>query len=208
LDARFDEALTFASRLHRAQRRKGTSIPYISHLLAVCALVIEDGGSDDEAIAALLHDALEDQASRYPGGRSALRLFIEHSFGSRVLKIVDDCTDDERLGKLNWRGRKNAYLEHIRQADAASRRVSCADKLHNARCILADCRKIGEHVWERFRTKSRDDQLWYYAELVRAFNETSTAALAEELGRVVAELRRECGVAATEEPQTVGREVG
>jgi hypothetical protein len=111
-----------------------------------------------------------------------------------VLAIVNACTDDdgfEKSTKSEWLARKQLYLEHVRHADLATRRVSCADKLHNARCLLADYRQVGEAVWERFRTKSREDQVWCYTELARAFLETGTGPLAQELSRVVAGLCRE-----------------
>lgn len=189
LTARFDEALMFASRLHSAQKRKGTGVPYISHLLAVAALVIEDGGNEDEATAALLHDAIEDQGKHYPGGREALRQYIRLSFGPTVLDTVDACTDDE--SPATWRSRKQAHLNRIRELSPAARRVSCADKLHNARSTLADYRRYGDELWKRFRTGNQDDQLWYYEELVRAFRETGGGPLADELGRVVEELKAE-----------------
>ncbi len=200
---RFDEALKFASGLHCTQLRKGTEIPYISHLLAVTALVIEDGGSEDEAIAALLHDAIEDQGDNFPGGRSALRRLIAANFGGVVLNIVNACTDDdevppeEKKDPARWRARKQAYLDHIPQMSPAARRVSCADKLHNARSVLTDYRERGEAVWSRFRTKSGSDQLWYYRELVRAFKE-GTGRLARELERMVDELERERGAKGTD----------
>ncbi|RPJ21163.1 MAG: HD domain-containing protein, partial [Planctomycetaceae bacterium] len=126
---RFDEALKFASRLHCAQVRKGTEIPYISHQLAVTALVVEDGGSEDEVIAALLHDAVEDQAKNFPGGRAGLRHCIAAKFGRAVLDIVNACTDDDdvtpeaKKDPATWRARKQAYLDHIAQISPAARRV-------------------------------------------------------------------------------------
>lgn len=194
LSSRFDEALAFACDLHRAQVRKGGSVPYISHLLAVAALVMEDGGSEEEVIAALLHDSIEDQSASYPGGRDGLRQEIERKFGSAVLEIVNACTDDDHHGKPEWRARKQAYLDHIPHASPRARRVSCADKLHNARTVLADYRKIGNALWQRFRTRNGGDQIWYFTELARAFKETGTGPMAEELGRVLTELRRECGI--------------
>ena len=191
---RFDAAVLFAVGLHRHQKRKATGVPYLSHLLAVAALVMEDGGSEDEAIAALLHDAVEDQGDRYPGGRAQLRADIGERFGGRVLEIVDACTDDEGHDKTrpatpeevkrSWQLRKEAHLAHLRaNGDPGVRRVSCADKLHNAASILADYARIQEQLWERFRTRSASDQLWYYAELARVFD--GDAAL-EQRFRVVA----------------------
>ncbi len=194
--SRFEEALHFAARLHREQVRKGGRIPYISHLLAVAALVMEDGGGEEEAIAALLHDAIEDQGKHYPGGRQALRREIEERFGAEVRAIVDACTDDDfyngspgrKEDPATWRPRKQAYLEHLAGTTPAARRVSCADKLHNARSLLSDYREVGEALWERFRTRSGDDQLWYYERLAEAF--AGSGRLANELARVVGELRR------------------
>jgi (p)ppGpp synthase/HD superfamily hydrolase len=188
LTDRFGEALAFAFGLHRDQYRKGTSVPYVSHLLAVTALVLENGGGEDEAIAALLHDAIEDQGDSYLGGRPGLRGEIESRFGNTVLNIVNGCTDDDGFSKSDWRGRKQAYLDHIRGADLPVRRVSCADKLHNARSVLSDYRRVGNALWTRFRTKNPEDHLWYFNELANVFTESQTGSLAEELCRATGEL--------------------
>ncbi len=164
LTDRFGEALRYAAEVHRRQRRKGTSIPYVSHLLAVCSLVLEDGGGEDEAIAALLHDAVEDQ-----GGRDRLEE-IHRRFGDHVARIVEGCTDAETIPKPPWRERKERYIAHLRSASRAVLRVSAADKLHNARAILADYRGLGEPLWERFNGR-RDGTLWYYRALTSAFKE-------------------------------------
>src|SRR5947199_8691848 len=132
LTTRFEEALIYATRLHASQSRKGSTTPYIAHLLAVTALVLENGGNEDEAIAALLHDAIEDQ------GGASTREEIRRHFGDAVVAIVDGCTDTEVMPKPPWRGRKEAYIAHIRHASPSVRLVSAADKLHNARTILAD----------------------------------------------------------------------
>ncbi len=204
LTARFDEALAFASRLHRTQTRKGTEVPYISHLLAVTALVIEDGGDEDQAIAALLHDPIEDQGDNYSGGRDALRQRIGRVFGDTVLNIVKACTDDEGFSKsgsdakLTWRARKQKYLDHLWVLDLPARRVSCADKLHNGRCVLADYRSLGENLWTRFRTGNREDQLWYYDNLAGVFLATNTGPLAEELNRVVDDIFAHTGAHRTD----------
>ncbi len=197
LSTRFDEALQFACELHRKQTRKGTNIPYIAHPLAVSAIVLEDGGSEDEAIAALLHDTVEDQGDSYPGGRNGLRSAIAQQFGDRVLEIVDGCTDDGQFTKAEWRNRKEAYLAHVKNSDDGTRRVSCADKLHNARSILRDLHASGEQTWKRFRTRNRADQLWYYGALVAAFKGTATGHLADELERVVDEIHAFCGTVRT-----------
>jgi (p)ppGpp synthase/HD superfamily hydrolase len=195
----FSSALSFAVELHRNQHRKGTEIPYLSHLLAVASLVMEDGGGEEEAIAALLHDAVEDQGDTFPGGREGLRDRIRTDFGERVLAIVNACTHDEGHAKgraltpeaeaTAWKRRKEEYLAHLRSVtDPAVLRVSCADKLHNARCVLADYQRIGDSVWQRFRTKNAADQLWYYKELSQVFSEKNVGRLPRELTSVVHQL--------------------
>jgi (p)ppGpp synthase/HD superfamily hydrolase len=181
LSSRFEEALTLAARLHADQVRKGTTIPYISHLLAVASMVLEQGASEDEAIAALLHDAAEDQ-----GGRATLE-DIRNRFGDAVAEIVEGCTDSWVIPKPPWRTRKEAYLAHLREASASVRLVSAADKLHNARTILSDYRALGESLWSRF-TGGREGTLWYYRALVEVLRAAGTTSLVEELDRVVSEL--------------------
>ena len=179
---RLDEAFALARELHAGQRRKGTAIPYIGHLMAVAALVIEDGGDEDEAIAALLHDAVEDQ-----GGPPTLAL-IRERFGPRVAAIVAACSDTDETPKPPWRARKEAYLAHLRAPDLpdGTLRVSLADKLHNARAILADAR-AGHDVFARFNAP-RQDQAWYYDALARAFAQRAPGPMADELRRVVDEV--------------------
>jgi (p)ppGpp synthase/HD superfamily hydrolase len=188
LSPRFEQALLMASRLHARQRRKGADIPYVSHLLAVASLVLEDGGSEDEAIAALLHDAVEDQ-----GGAPTLER-IRQAFGDRVAGIVAGCTDSDTDPKPPWRERKERYIAHIRHAGPDVRRVSSADKLHNARAILADFRKHGDAVWDRF-TADRQGVLWYYRSLVTAFRQAGGGFLVDELDRVVSTLEAATGEA-------------
>ncbi len=183
LSKRFEEAFCLVCRLHATQKRKGTEIPYVAHLMSVAALVIEDGGDEDEAIAGLLHDAVEDQ-----GGKETLGE-IRRQFGERVAGIVYGCTDAETLPKPPWLERKKRYVEHIRTAPEEVRRVSSADKLHNARAILADYRRLGEPLWRRF-SGGRDGTLWYYRALVQAFKEAGSSPIVEELDRVVTELER------------------
>lgn len=183
LSPRFEEALVFAARLHARQKRKGTGVPYVSHLLGVASLVLENGGDEDGAIAALLHDAVEDQ-----GGRPTLDE-IRRRFGDRVAAIVLGCTDTDTVPKPPWRQRKEAYIAHVRHAPLEVRRVSAADKVHNARAILADLRQDGVAVWSRF-TADRAGVLWYYRSLVTAFLETDVGFLAEELDRIVGEIER------------------
>ena len=181
LSTRFDEALVLAARLHAKQMRKGTSIPYIAHLLAVASIVLEQGGSEDEAIAALLHDAIEDQ------GGTPTRQLIRERFGEDVVEIVNGCTDTESMPKPPWRARKEAYIAHIADAPAPVRLVSAADKLHNARAILADYRAIGETLWERFNG-GKEGTLWYYRSLVMVLRNAERTPLVEELERVVSEI--------------------
>lgn len=202
---KYRASLLFAAELHNDQIRKGSGIPYLSHLLSVSALVMEYGGTEDEAIAALLHDAIEDQGDPYPGGRTALRHEIESRFGQTVLNIVNGCTDDDVFKKpagdglgtvAEWKARKTAYMEHIRQeSNPAIIRVSCADKLHNARSLLGDYRVIGEDLWTRFRARTRENHHWYYGGLAHNFknhpvsrSDVGIRRLAQELHRVVSEL--------------------
>ncbi|HLH62121.1 MAG TPA: HD domain-containing protein [Ktedonobacteraceae bacterium] len=181
LSARFEEALVFATRLHAEQTRKGTPIPYISHLLAVTALVLEHGGGEDEAIAALLHDSIEDQ------GGASTREAIRRRFGENVVQIVDGCTDTDVFPKPPWRQRKEAYLAHIGNAPASVRLVSAADKLHNARAVLEDYRVMGEALWKRFNG-GKEGTVWYYRAAVDALRNAGTTPLVDELDRVVAEI--------------------
>ncbi len=182
LSPRFDDAFAYAARLHAAQEKKGTPTPYLAHLMAVAALVLDDGGTEDEAIAALLHDAVEDQ-----GGRERLDE-IRARFGATVAAIVEGCTDSFTTPKPPWLERKRAYVEHARRLDASTLRVSAADKVTNATAILRDWHKVGDRVWARFNA-SRDEVLWYYGALVEAFRASGGSPLAEELARVVETLR-------------------
>ncbi|MFM9108742.1 MAG: HD domain-containing protein [Chloroflexota bacterium] len=188
LTARFDAALAAASFLHNGQYRKGTSVPYISHLLAVAAIVLEHGGNEDEAIAALLHDAVEDQ-----GGQETLAR-IERSFGPLVAGIVAANSDADTIPKPPWRERKTAYLRHIRNASCSARLVSCADKLHNIRSILAEFDALETGRWAKFNA-SREDIVWYYGCLAEAFAAAGESALTGEFDAEVRELERLAGVA-------------
>ena len=183
---RFDTAVSLAARIHDGDIRKGSEIPYLAHLLGTCALVLLDGGDEDEAIAALLHDALEDHPE------TISREDIGAAFGPRVLAIVEACTDtppDYAGGrKPPWRERKEAYLAHVRASAPEALRVSIADKLDNARAILADYRAVGGAVWERF-SAGEAEQLWYYEGLVAAYREAGArGGLLDELARIVTEL--------------------
>lgn len=180
LTDRFESALIFALELHRNQKRKGTDLPYFTHLMAVAALVIEDGGDEDQAIAALLHDAAEDQ-----GGVATLEL-IRRRFGERVSEIVRSCSDTFEMPKPPWRQRKERYLAHLKTASPEVRRVSLADKVHNAHATLNDYRQIGDAVWDRFKG-GKDGTMWYYQMLVDEFA-NDTSPLAEELRLVVERL--------------------
>lgn len=181
---RFSGALALASRLHAKQPRKGTDAPYISHLLAVASLVLEDGGSEDETIAALLHDAVED----CEGERT--RREIEDEFGSRVAEIVSACSDTDERVKPPWRDRKQGYLDHLAETDdRAVLRVSLADKLHNARAIEADERALGEALWARFNAP-RDEVLWYYRALGGVYARRSSSPMVGELERTLDEIER------------------
>jgi (p)ppGpp synthase/HD superfamily hydrolase len=184
----FERALVFATKLHAEQIRKQTNIPYISHLIAVAGLVLEYGGGRDEAIAALLHDSIEDCGVEYPGGVAALRERVASDFGPQVLAIVEGCTDSEVIPKPPWLERKKRYVAHVRNAPAAVRLVSCADKLHNARSIVADLRVMGSALFGRFNG-GREGTLWYYEALARAFMDVGPKDLAEELSRTVGNMK-------------------
>ena len=187
LSSHFSHALVYASQLHRDQFRKGGRIPYVSHLLAVTAIVLEHGGTEDEAIAALLHDAVEDQ------GGPATREAIRELFGEDAATVIDGCTDADTIPKPPWQERKEAYIAHVSTASPSVRLVSAADKLHNARSILADYRELGDALWDRFRG-GRDGTLWYYRALADAFRGVESTALTVELDRTVAELERTAAV--------------
>lgn len=181
LTERFTGALSLACELHRHQSRKGTQIPYVAHLLAVASIALEHGASEDEAIAAVLHDAVEDQ-----GGPPTLAR-IRREFGDGVADIVEGCTDTDVVPKPPWRARKEQYIAKIASKSKATRLVSAADKLHNARAILADYRTQGEALWDRFNG-GREGTLWYYRALTDAFMAAERTALVAELDRVVREL--------------------
>ncbi len=183
LSSRFGRAFAYAGRLHAAQTRKGTDTPYLAHLLGVASLVLEDGGSEDEAIAALLHDAIEDHPR---GGRTARE--IRARFGTRVLRIVLGCTDATTRPKPPWRRRKLEHLKHLAMAPVEVRRVAAADKLYNARAVLNDYRHLGERLWRRFNA-GKKDQLWYYRSMVKVLKHgMRPGPLVRELERVVEEL--------------------
>jgi GTP pyrophosphokinase len=186
LTRRFDEAFRYAHELHADQTRKGTAAPYLGHLMGVASIVLDDGGNEDEAIAALLHDAPEDH-----GGRPRLEE-IRSRFGDAVARIVEDCTDSWETPKAPWVERKKAYIEHARHLPPASLRVSAADKVHNAYAILRDLRNMGEKVWDRFNA-GPDDVMSYYESLVRAYRQSGGGKLVDELDRIVRGIQREMG---------------
>lgn len=174
LGSRFDEALVFASGLHRTQVRKGTPIPYVSHLLTVCAIVLEHGGDEDEAIAALLHDGPEDQ-----GGAAILEV-IRNRFGDTVAGIVAECSDTFEDPKPPWVERKQRYLARIDRDDVrpAVLLVSAADKLHNLHSTLADYDALGDGLWGRFRS-TPTQQVWYYSTLAAVYRRRLPGTLAD-----------------------------
>lgn len=181
---RYDEALAYASRLHRTQTRKGSGIPYIAHLLSVSALVLEHGGDEDQAIAGLLHDAAEDQ-----GGKAQLET-IRQQFGETVAQIVADCTDAWTEPKPPWRARKEAYLAALPTKQDSSLLVSLADKTHNAEAIVSDKREIGDAIFQRF-TGRRDGTIWYYKALADVFAQKKPGVLADRLAKAVTEMADE-----------------
>ena len=186
LTKRFDVAFEYAHEAHASQTRKSTPVPYIGHLMGVASIVLDDGGDEDEAIAALLHDAAEDA-----GGRARLD-DIRRRFGDAVARIVEDCTDAWTQPKEPWAERKRRYVEQARTLGPSSLRVSAADKVHNAYAILRDLRNMGDEVWKRF-TAGPDDVLAYYQGLVRAYREAGGGRLVDELDRIVRGIEREIG---------------
>ncbi|MEQ9237715.1 HD domain-containing protein [Coleofasciculus sp. E2-BRE-01] len=188
LSQRFTDALTFATELHANQTRKGNGVPYIAHLLAVSSIALEYGANEEEAIAALLHDAIEDQ------GGAATREEIRRRFGDTITEIVDGCTDADTTPKPPWRQRKEAYIAHIPTASASVRLVSAADKLHNAWSILKDYRILGDNLWQRFHG-GKEGTLWYYRSLIEAFRTQGSMPIVDELDRVVSELESLVGIA-------------
>lgn len=187
LTDRFERALAFARQIHLTQVRKGTSVPYLAHVMSVAALVLEHGGSEDAAIAGLLHDTIEDSPD---GARTEAA--IRRGFGDHVAGIVLGCSDTIGVAgqaKPAWRDRKTAYLQHL----AAEHHpdvllVSACDKLHNARAITADLRSTGPALWNRFNQKDPAAQIWYYRSLTASYNGRVPSELADELTRAVAQM--------------------
>ena len=191
--SRFEDALVFAAQKHKAQTRKGTAIPYVAHLMQVCGIALENGADEDEAIAALLHDVMEDQ--------DVTEEELTRRFGPAVAAIVAGCSDSASSDKAPWRKRKEAYVAHVLTAPRSVRLVSSCDKLHNARAILSDYQALGDTLWVRFNA-GRDDILWYYHSLVDAFQEAQErhgerpTRVVTELAALVGDLERQ-----TQEPE-------
>lgn len=177
LGERFEEALAWTSTLHRRQARKGPAVPYVAHLLAVCSLVLEAGGDEDEAIAALLHDAVEDQ-----GGAPRLEE-IRARYGERVAEIVDGCTDAYESPKPAWQKRKQDFIDSLDEATDSILLVVAADKLHNAQSTIESLQVEGPSVWERFRGRER--ALWYYRQVTEAIERRGASSLTRRLRRAV-----------------------
>ena len=192
LGPRFLRAFEYAMEKHKNQPRKGKGVPYLEHLMGVCSIALHYGANEDEAMAALLHDVVEDC-----GGEPILK-DVRRKFGKRVAEIVEGCTDDMTGHRTPWELRKENYIAHVRQThDNGACLVSAADKLHNARAILADYRDIGQKVWGRF-SRPAEKTLWYYREIVGAFRarrrDRRVTLLVDELERVVRALHRKVGI--------------
>ena len=184
LSEKFEEALIYATRAHASQTRKKTGIPFVAHILGVTAIALEYGANETEAIGALLHDTVEDC-----GGAERLR-DIREKFGDDVARIVDGCTDTYETPKPPWLERKRAYIDHLKNSDGSTRLVSASDKLHNTRAILAELRRHGLEVFERFGGK-KDGTVWYYRTLVTAFRQHGDHSdLIGELDRVVSQIEK------------------
>ena len=192
LGPRLQRAFGYAAEKHDGQTRKQSAVPYLSHLMAVASLVLEAGGDEDMAIAALLHDVVEDC-----GGMPRLRE-IRKQFGPRVAKIVEGCTDSFGEPKPEWMQRKKDYLREVKQADAETRLVSASDKLHNVRTILADYRLLGEDIWKRFSGR-KDGTLWYDRALSDEYQQRNPNRITRELEIAVTQLE----VAAGQKPRSL-----
>ncbi|MDT7730439.1 MAG: hypothetical protein QOK45_692 [Mycobacterium sp.] len=184
LTDQFAKAMVYAERKHHTQVRKGGDIPYVGHLLSVASLVINDNGSETQAIAALLHDTVEDQ-----GGAQTFEE-IKAQFGDEVARIVAECSDTDKTPKLPWLERKQAYINHLGSVGEDTLLVSVADKLDNARSMLRDYHEHGPALWQRFNRKNPDDHLWYYGELLDAYRARGLKSwMVDKLARVVDELK-------------------
>jgi (p)ppGpp synthase/HD superfamily hydrolase len=185
LTPKFVDALGYAARKHATQTRKGSGVPYLGHLLSVAGLVIEADGTETQAIAALLHDAAEDQ-----GGEETLEE-IEQQFGAAVTSIVAKCSDTFETPKPPWRARKESYIDHLHGAPDDAVLVSLADKLDNARAILRDFRALGNEVWQRFSVQDPREHVWYYESLLKVFEQRSDSWMVGELRNVIGALKQE-----------------
>ena len=183
LTARFNDAFLYAAQLHSEQARKVGGEPYLAHLLGVASIVLDYGGNEDEAIAAVLHDSIEDQGGKAVGEE------ILRRFGLAVAEIVEGCTDADTIPKPPWQERKEAYLARLEHASPSIRLVVAADKLHNARSLSRDLRRRGEEIWKLFKG-GREKTLWYYCRVVEILRHAGTTPLVEELDRAVAELKQ------------------
>jgi (p)ppGpp synthase/HD superfamily hydrolase len=199
LTDRFDAALVLAHRVHRTQTRKQTSVPYMAHLLGVAALTLEYGGSEDEAIGALLHDAIEDAPAHR--GPAWVRARIHDGFGEAVLEIVEHCTDTDEQPKPPWLDRKTRYLGRLPDAPQSALLVSAADKLHNVTAVLRDFRRVGDEVWTRFNPAAgKVGTVGYYRALADVFTRCLRNPIADDLKRLVVGLEMEAGQAGTWPP--------
>jgi (p)ppGpp synthase/HD superfamily hydrolase len=187
LTPKFTEAMAYAAEKHATQTRKGSGIPYLGHLLSVAGYVIEADGTETEAIAALLHDAAEDQ-----GGEETLAE-IREKFGADVASIVAECSDTFVTPKPPWRERKENYVRHLSEASDGALLVSLADKLHNAHAILRDFRAYGDELWQRFSVKDPQQHLWYYRSLLQVYAQRIDNWMVDELREVVDALEHEVG---------------
>lgn len=190
---RYHLALGYAAELHRGQIRKGSGIPYLTHLMSVSALVLEYGGSDTQAIAALLHDAIEDRADGH-GGPSVLAEEIERLFGHEVIRLVQACTDAGRVQEPDWRTRRWTSLRRLQGCDAGTALILAADKLHNTRCLLADHRTHGDALFARFEA-GKADVLWYLEAAAVLLERHHPGPISNELQRTVSALQRQCSAA-------------
>ena len=193
LGSRFLRAFEFAAKHHAGQTRKASKIPYIAHLIGVTSLVLEAGGDEDLAIAALLHDVVEDC-----GGAPMLKE-VRRRFGKRVAEMVDGCTDAYEIPKPPWRERKESYLRRLRKESSDTRMVSAADKLNNVRSILSDYRAVGESVWSRFNG-GREGTLWYYRTLRDEFLRSQPNRITLDFDLAVRELESLTGCAPAAQP--------
>lgn len=200
LSDRFHAALQLAWQVHGTQLRKQTRIPYMAHVMSVGALAMENGADEDVAIAALLHDAVEDS---HDG--AATEQDIRRRFGPRVADIVLTCSD--AIGrpdghKADWRERKQTYLTHLRDADDDALLVSLCDKLHNVRSVLNDLGEVGTALWQRFTVKDPEQQLWYYESLAAVFSEKFPGRLATAFADDVQRLRAAVEQQAADQPKS------